>query len=402
MKISAKILIITAIATMALVSCGKENKASDDSRKVMILYSAGYNSLSSYLRRNIQELQEGWLPTKKTGQDVVLIVSKPLQGSYANQTSPVLIRMYKSGSSVIMDTVKVYTKGRSLVEKESFQSILQDIKSMYPAASYGMIFSSHATGWLPSGYYANPYAFENSGQVMRKTIGQEVYIENSVSRSQEMEVEDMASAIPYKLDYLLIDACLGGCVEVAYAFRDKVNYIGFSPAEVLTEGFDYTKIARQLLQAGSPANVCSDYIERYLAKTGDYKSATISLVEPAKMGSLVSVCKQLTEKYRTRINSLDYVTVQEYGGTKHWFFDLEDIFLKAGITTEEARKLEDALNECVVYKDNTGQYYSATDGSTHEITIYSGLAMYLPSVDGDYLHNFYKSLSWNKAVELVK
>ena len=214
---------------LALSSCGKDSTETDNTdRNVMILYSAGYNSLSSYLQKNVSELKEGWLPTAKNGQDVILIVSKPVNGSYASQTSPVLIRMYGKGTEVVMDTVKVYAQGRSLVEKESFRSIMQDIKSLYPAKGYGMVFSSHATGWLPAGYYANPSLYESGEQARRKTLGQEVYVENSVTKSQEMEIEDMAAALPYKLDYLLVDACLAGCVEVAYAFRDKVEAIGFS------------------------------------------------------------------------------------------------------------------------------------------------------------------------------
>ncbi len=402
MKTSAKILLLAALAAIGFASCSKSSSSEDETnRKVMILYSAGFNSLSSYLRTNINELQQGWLPTKKKGQNVVLIVTKPLKGTYSNQTSPLLIRLYKNGTKAIMDTVKTYAVGRKLADVESFKSILMDIKSMYPAKSYGMVFSSHATGWLPSGYYSNPQYYE-ANSVMRRTIGQEEVVEQSVSRSLEMEVEEMAAALPYKLDYMVIDACLAGCVEVAYAFRDKVDKMGFSQAEVLSEGYDYTTMVERLLKNNAPEKVCEAYIDLYMAKTGAYRSATISLVKPSAMGNLASVCKELAEKYRTQINALDYRTVQEFGGTKHWFFDLEDVFVKAGATTDEVKKLEAALADCIVYKGNTGQYYSATDASAHPINIFSGFTMYLPSVEGDYLHNFYKSLSWNKAVELVK
>ena len=403
MKTSAKILLLAALAAISLISCGKSNSKIDETdRKVMILYSAGFNSLSSYLRTNINELKQGWLPTKSKGQNIVLVVSKPLNGTYSNQTAPVLIRMYKNGSTTVMDTVKTYAVGRKLADAESFKSIMQDIKSMYPAKSYGMVFSSHATGWLPDGYYSNPGYYESSSNVKKRTIGQEVYVENGINRSAEMEVEEMAAALPYKLDYLLIDACLAGCVEVAYAFRGKVDIMGFSQAEVLSEGFDYTTMTELILKNNTPEKVCEAYIEHYKARSGDWRSATISVVRPSDMNDLASVCKDLAEKYRTQINALDYTGVQEFGGTKHWFFDLKDIFIKAGATADELKTLESALSKCVYYKDHTGQYYSATDASTHPITVFSGLSMYLPSVEGNYLHNFYKSLSWNKAVQLVK
>lgn len=405
MKFSIKIIISTLVAVSALIlaSCSKSGSNTEDNskRKVMILYSAGFNSLQSNLQTNIKELKQGWLPTKNNGQDVVLIVSKPMNGSYSNQTSPVLIRMYKSGKNVVMDTVKVYAQGRKLVEAESFRSIMQDIKSLYPASGYGMIFSSHATGWLPSGYYSNPEYYEASG-VKRRTIGQEVYIENSITRSAEMEVEDMASAIPYKLEYMLFDACFSGCIEVAYALKDKVDVVGFSQAEVLSEGFDYTTMTETILKNKAPEKVCEKYIERYLAKTGSWQSATISAVRTSKLGALASVCKTLTAKYKDAIYSLDYNTVQPYfGGDKFYFFDLEDIFLKAGATESEKASLENALNDCIIYKGTTGQYYSAVDASTHSVDIFSGFSMFLPSVPGNYLKNFYKGLSWNTAIGLV-
>ncbi|MBQ9185327.1 MAG: hypothetical protein IJ151_05600 [Bacteroidales bacterium] len=398
-----KLFAALAASAMMLASCGKSNNPSEDStnRRVMILYSAGFNSLHSDLQKNINELKTGWLPTKKNGQDVVLVVSKPMNGSYSAQTSPLLLRLYKSGNTVVTDTIKVYSNGRKLVDAESFKSILQDIKSLYPAEGYGMIFSSHATGWLPEGYYSNPDYYEDSytkGKPSRRTLGQEVYVEHNVTRSAEMEVEEMAAAIPYKLDYLLIDACFAGCVEVAYAFKDKADVIGFSQAEVLTYGFDYTTMSEILLKEKAPEKVCKNFIERYAAMTGDWRSATISAVRTSKIDALAKICKELNQKYSAAISSLDWTTVQPYfGGEKYWFFDLEDIYLQAGITDEERTRLEAALDDCVIYKGTTGQYYSAVDAKSHKVNVFSGFSMFLKSVPGDYIHNFYKGLGWDRA-----
>lgn len=393
---------------VAFTACSKSNgsKEDDSQRSVMVLYSAGFNSLSSNLQTNIKEMKQGWLPTKKTGQDVVLIVSKPRNGSYSQQTSPYLIRMYKKDTQVVMDTIRTYPVGKRLIDTEMFRTIMMDVKSLYPAKSYGMVFSSHATGWLPTGYYANPEYYENlpvQGRFGKRTIGQEVYIEGGSTKSDEMEVEELASAIPYKLDYLLFDACFAGCVEVAYALKDKTALVGFSQAEVLTDGFDYTTMVRRILKEKDPAKVCEDYISLYELKTGDLRSATISAIHTSGLGNLASVCKTLCNKYRDQISTLDWKKVQPFfGGEQYWFFDLEDIFLQAGITAEEKASLESALNACVAYKGTTGQYYSATDARTHKVNVFSGFTMYLPSVPGDYLRDFYKGLSWNKAVGLVE
>ena len=148
-----------------------------------------------------------------------------------------------------------------------------------------MVFSSHGSGWLPAGYYYSPSRFEDDhkGEVgtsrqgiaaqsvghprlpvpegdlpdtdpfygMTRSIGQD-YIKGSYY-GHEMSVSEFADAIPYHLDYLLFDMCFSGGVEVAYGLKDKADYLGLSPAEVLGDGmFDYTKITSFLLDRTTP------------------------------------------------------------------------------------------------------------------------------------------------------
>ena len=112
-----------------------------------------------------------------------------------------------------------------------------------------MIFSSHATGYLPSGYYTAPYSYkfqDKSGMMYRggyrafqsqpvpyhapehdpslpevKSIGQDQVGNYGSYQSYEIEIEDFAKALPMKMEYILFDACLMGGVEVAYEIREK-------------------------------------------------------------------------------------------------------------------------------------------------------------------------------------
>ncbi len=401
MKRIINILLLTVAIAIGFQSCDKEPSAEEIAdRKVMILYSAGFNSISSQLQTNISELKQGYVPTKGTGQDVVLIVSKPLGNSYKNQTSPVLIQMYKKGKNVVMDTVKTYVSGTVLASATTLRSIMSDIKALYPAKGYGLVFSSHATGWLPKDVYGNTDFFYGPRP---STIGQENHYADNVYQSLEMEIEDFAKAFPYHLDYLVIDACYGGCVEVAYALRGVTDYIAFSPAEILTGGFDYVNMSRRLLQENSVKGVCEDFYNKYASRTGTQNSATISLVKTSALGELAQCCKELFQTYRTQINSIDYKYggVQTYfGGNEHWFYDLKDILVKAGISSEDKTRLEQALDACVPYKAHTANYYSGIDG-LHPITNYSGLSMFLPSVNDDDVKTYYTTLSWNQITSLV-
>lgn len=441
-----KRLFVITLAFFALVSCNKDsnfsfsreepsgpadswaNKSrveSEETRSVMLLYSAGFNTLARYLDQNIKELEEGFIPDRKTRADHILLVYSKLttrndRGSvlleYDKPTRSALFRMYKEGGKVVKDTLKVYGEDVLSSDPETLRDVCQTAYDLFPAKSYGMVFTSHASGWLPDGYYTNPSRYEGSrdwgllsvgkGRNQRsfppletfpavKSVGQDNIPDNPV----EMELDAFADAIPIHLDYLLIDACLSGCVEVAYQLRGKADIVGFSQAEVLAEGFDYKSISSRLLSnIPDPVQVCRDYFNRYDVQTGQSRSATISAVDTRELEPLAALCKTLFEKYRTALNTLSGNHVQGYfRSDRHFFYDLRDILVKAGITAAEEAALQEALERCVLYKAATDYFLT--------IRIYTacGFSMYLPSMGSDFLDGFYKEhIDWNQATELVK
>ena len=216
-----------------------------------------------------------------------------------------------------------------------------------------------------------------------------------------MDIRDFAEAIPMKLDYLLFDACLMGGIEVAYELAGKCDRLGFSQAEVLAEGFNYTTISSHLLgnrNESDPLSVCKDYFTQYDVQEGVYRSATISLIDCNNLEPLAETCSILFDKYSDKIHSLNASDVQRfYRGSKHWFYDLESILLNAGISDSELQELHSALNRCILYKGATPSFMNE-----FSIHTFSGFSMYLPSNGHDELDKYYKTLKWNKITGLVK
>ena len=422
------------LPVLVLTACDGWNTDKDSIRNVCIVYSAGYNNLSPDLTEDLDDLAtKGYVPKKKA-QDVLLVVSRHTADArgadYKTLTAAYLYRLYKQNGKVVKDTLFSLEPGISMLETDAMRTLLSKAKDKFPADHYGMIFSSHANGWLPAGFYANPGDFNKSsaqrrapriaapdifslygtpGVIRTKSIGPEFYYEpeGTTRLSTEMDIDDMAAAIPMHLDYLLFDACLMGGVEVAWALRETADYVGFSQAEVLTEGFDYTTLASHLLQSTpDPAAVCDDFYNHYEKQTGEYHSATISLVRTSELEALAQACKPLFEQYRTEISMLKASEVQGFGGTRHYFYDLADILRKAGATDSELANLQTALDRAIAYKATTGQYYSVY-GGTFTINAFCGLSMYLPSSSAvstgkAYLDAYYRTLGWNQAAELVK
>ena len=417
------LILITALIFCACEDwCGRNTvKESDD---VLLLYSAGYNSLSSFLKGDFNDLKKGYVPEQEDGGDVLLAY---MHVKNTDSPGPVLMRLYKSKHNlVVADTLVVYPEGSISATAGQLKNVLTYVKDNFPAKSYGMIFSSHATGWLPSGYYANSDDYESGEFVpvrrfsssdqaapvpykepeydpahpLTKSIGQDVVPGESGSLSYEIELGAFADAIPMHMDYILFDACLMGGVEVAYELREVCDKVGFSQAEVLAEGFDYTTLTNHLFLSEEPLpeKVCEDYFDYYDALTGIEHSATVSCIDCSGLDALAQVCRTLFSKYSAQIETLDPAGVQRYYRSDyHWFYDLESILVKAGIDADELAQLHSALDACVIYKAATPSFMGSFD-----IRTFSGFSMFLPSDGGKRLKEYYKTLDWNKATSLVR
>ena len=403
---------------------------SEPVRKVMILYSAGFNSLHNYLKEDQADLREGYIPGRMIKDDVLLVFSHLCNKAYdyKTPTSPVLYRLTKDNEGkVVADTLLRLAAGTPVATKETLAEVLRYVKIHFPAKSYGMIFSSHASGWLPPGYYSSPEeeysntiawnaprrrpAAYGSGPVPYswpewdegpavKSVGQE----QIGSDSYELTLREFAEAFPMHFDYILIDACLMGGAEVAYTFKDICDQVGFSQAEVLAEGFNYKTLTSHLLapETPDPVSVCSDYFEYYNARSGSFRSATISVIRTDGMDRLAAVCKTLFAKYAAEMAAVNPKSIQNFGrnvgGYDHgWYFDLKDILAKSGATEEDLATLQEALDGCVVYKAATPVLLGSIP-----INAFSGLTMHLPAFGTPYLNEYYRdNVSWNDATELI-
>lgn len=391
------VILITALA--AFFSCVKEPQDFTETRRVMIMVSAGFNSLSGELQEDLEDIENGYLPVGNGRfSDALIVLARfPVApGDYETESAPVLYRIWRdSDGNLQKETLMTWSGSTPLCRKTTMEEALTYVKDYFPAKSYGMVLSSHGTGWLPEHYFSDPKTYENTHTVNPLSLGQD----RDSDKGKEIEIQDFADAIPMKMDYILLDACLMGGVEVAYQLKNKADYVGFSQTEILQYGFDYKTIGERLLggETPDPEAVCRDYFEMY-DKASSNRCATVSLVRTDELGTLADVCRELFEKYRSILNIMDDYGIQEYFQyNRHYFYDLEDILVHAGINSEEKEKLSDAISRCIVYKAATPTFQSIV------IKKHCGLSMYLPSMGTNLLNTYYKEqMDWNKATELVK
>ena len=449
MKIISTIVKTMAAALMltASVACDKKNPDPDDKpevlnpdRRVLLFYECGFNNLGEFLDTNLNSSQKGlsggYIP--KIGEDVILIYSKipkSYYDSYHLMPKPVesyLRRIYNKNGKIISDTLKTFDNSVMAADPSTLREVLNLIKESFPARGYGLVVSSHGSGWLPEGYYYSPSGFEerHSGELSKsagtaspqsartprrpvpegnlaetdpfygkvRSIGQE-YVKGNYF-GNEMSVSEFAGAIPYRLDYILFDMCFTAGVEVVYGLKDKADYLGLSPAEVMGDGmFDYTKLTTFLLKGDEPdlAGLFKDSYEMYNRKSGTDRSATVNVIRTAGVDNLTAVCKNLIKEYSDTLANAPTSQIQGYfRQNRHYFYDLRDIFAKCGATENELRTLDKAIRDCVIYKNSTPRMIS------FEIKNYSGFSMYLPCDGTELLDLYYKKEAWNDAVGLVK
>ncbi|MGN1215686.1 MAG: clostripain-related cysteine peptidase, partial [Candidatus Cryptobacteroides sp.] len=133
-----------------------------ESRRVLLFYESGFNDLASYLDSDMnRELVQGYIPTAHRNDNVLLVFSKLMnQGNYVPVKS-YLRRLY-SDSEGKMHSDTLLTLGENTVANSAstMREVLSFVKTRFPARGYGMVFSSHGSGWLPQGYYFSPSKFE--------------------------------------------------------------------------------------------------------------------------------------------------------------------------------------------------------------------------------------------------
>ena len=371
---------------------------SENAKRTLLIYSAGYNNLSSALRDDIDDICENYLPDNFGYSDNLLVFAHHSVSDYDYRTDnpPCLIRLFRNrDGKTVRDTVRTWPEETRAVDTETLTEVLEYVRKYFPASEYGMIFSSHSTGWLPPNFSLTTYSASSddgtsSAGKPERSIGQDAYTKN------EMDAMDFAAAIPFRLRYIIFDACLTGGIEIAYELKDKCGYLVFSSEEILADGMVYTNIISRLLDE-SPSNligVAEDYFDHYNSQSGQYRSALISVVDCGKLDPLANVCADIFDSHAGLLPEIQLSQVQSLNYQSRYFYDLRDILAQVS-SDDEMAEVDAALDDCVLYKNHTEYFIN------HKIDTYCGLSMYLPnSVSGsiqEYLNSYYKGFKWNQA-----
>ncbi len=411
-----KYIIFILSSILIAVSCSKENlpPSFDKYEQVLIITALGYNDLSAYIDKNINDTESGVIPLKHNDKAIVVFSHNTAHnGDYKTETSPVIFRIYQENGEIVHDTLKVYPKNTNSASAATIENALNEIKAEFPAEHYGMLFSSHATAWIPAGYSTSSGRITQLSMDEResrrelpltKTMGAKFYRENNSTRYTEMNVKEFADAIPMHLDYIIMDACLMSSIECLWEFRDKCDYIIASPTEVLAEGLIiYNSLAWNLFAQDSPDynRIMGESFNYYNNRSGDYQSLTISLIDCRELRNLAKAFSEAIQSAEKEFTTSELRDCQRYFYSSNklcFFYDLRDLAYQAGADDASLAELDRALAKAVPYHAETPNFF----GSYLPLRRCCGISIYLPSGYRADLESYYKTLSWSQETNYLQ
>lgn len=386
-------LVFLCAILVQISSCSIESRRIRNG-KTIIYYAAANNNLSYNISEDISEMAEGYVPEKNDLN--VFLVYSDIEGSV-----PSLKRVYRDRhGEVVYETIEEY-EAQNSASPEVMRSVLVRALQLFRSEKYGLILSSHATGWLPQGYYnrtssgaGGMYSFmtEDPYAGIVKSFG------NDRTDSRECNIDELKTVLPVHFDFIMFDCCLMGGIEVAYELRNKADYIIASPAEILSEGFPYDRILGELF-ASSPSyiKVCDAFFD-YYSISDSYPCATISLFRTDGMDNLSGVVHDIVKTQRELISRVILSDMQPYFRlNKRWFYDLGH-YVKSFSTDKQFEVFISALDEVVVYHRETDDFLGV---SLDPEKVY-GVSTYIQSAGTEELDNYYRTLEWNVMTGIVE
>ena len=358
------------------------------SRRPLVVYMALDNDLRGEFSSRLAALRAGWRP----GMELWVYADTPEGAS--------LGRMDSTPEGVALRTVERYGEENS-ASGATLERVLRTVWRLCPSDGYGLLFFSHATGWLPAGTLGHP-----SGS---RSVGSD--------HGSEIELESFSAALPegMPLDYVVFECCLMAGAEVMLELQGRTPWVLASSAEVVAPGFRplYESGLEVLTERTRPvpellAAFGQSYMSHVEGLSGEYRSATLSLIRTSSMPALAEAVRRVTRGFADEegrdtppagLQHFDRPGAYGDRPAAARFYDLE-AYVEACLADPDAEAaFRGALADAVVWRDATERFLGG-DGSPYkgfDIGRHSGLTLYVPRGEFPALNETYRRTAWWQA-----
>ena len=379
-KILYKIVnsVVLCATVLSMTGCKDEPAPSinpENAESVTLVYAVASNNLYSNLIDDMWEMQY-IAPSLNLSKNVVLVY-------YVNPNGQCTLQKLTVQKGVgSFAEIKKYDDTPLSVEKDRISEVIDDVQGLYPNASHGIIFWSHASGW-------RPWFPAQNDQEFRRTFGSDNY----EGVNYQCNITDLAEAIPdHAFKYIWFDCCYMGNIETYYQLRKKADYVAGYPTEIYDAGMPYELtlpyLAKREPDLVGAANQLFDY---YMQNPySRLHNVTVSVVRTDLLEGIAEAARPF---YTEGFVPTSLLNVNNYSRYVNYpFYDLEQLlYAYQGMDNETRQALADALEDAIIVRK-----ISDTDFDHRPLNLndYSAISVNNYKDTGSRDDLFYTTLDW--------
>lgn len=379
-----KKFLIFFLTVVLLAACSNEipeHHQPVQAKRTILAYLVANNNLDGDLMDNVKWMYESLATAKDTC--TLLVYYKPNQyNQYLDKTTilefrtngfgeinnqPVLQGYDATVGNILAQAIQHTADPGSAVSRQAIINNLSIMQEIAPSQSYGLIFGSHASGWLQASRRVSTYAFGDDG-------------------GYSIDIPELGSALTasfpqHNLDFTLFDACMMGTTEVFHELRNATHYCIASVMETPAMGFPYHLFLTSLYEKEIDyAQLCKTVID---FNKRENSWGTYAVVDCTKMDDLTAAIRQELSLIPDKLQNIPYEEIQQYGVSdpdrdyRYFSFDVADIFQR--LNGEVPASIQQALTQTVIAKECITDYTSSPFGQIlRDKNRFCGIGMYLP------------------------
>lgn len=404
MKVRFRNLICFVAALFFLLACSDSDEKVEippkSADRTVLVYMAASNSLRSFSRDDIEEIEEGFLSLADHSTCNFLLYleqgkeTNPINNAY-ERVQPSLMRLTLNKGKLTWVEVKKYPAQLS-TDYKVMGEVFRDAFTLFPAEKKGLILWSHADGWIPSKGYKPETRWFGEDKL------------NGVSHYTEiLDLKKALDKAPF-LDFILFDACLMQSVEVAYEFRQNTHYMLGSPMEIPGPGAPYQEVVPVLYS--KKKDIAQDIADAYYGfyeqtysghSHGNdpwYGGVSMTVLDLTKVEHFFQETKSLLHN-----NELDYLSLDSKDVFYYDFREISEIYyrdvlglMKKNFNSNLTSAWLSSYNGLIPYYKTTKTNYSGVIGQDVSMQGSHGVSMYVPvkSKKYDIVNEYYSQMSW--------
>lgn len=391
-----KYFITFICAALFLTSCNHSDEPEPEpepiniANRTVLVYIAGENSLSDFIKDELSEMLEGSRNINEKTDNLILYVDA------ADSTTPPYLIRYKNGESADSTSMEEsYSSDPYIINK-----VLQATFDKYPAKEYGLVLWGHASGWAiekDSVVYNSAITSRTRDNRPQKAFGIDNGKNTTASGGTWINMYTLAKVLEgtgKKLQFIFADCCQFLSIESAYELRNTCDYIIGSAAEIPGEGAPYETMVPAIFNKSN--TFYKNMVDAYYEQVSWGYREPLAVIKTSELDNLATCTKSVLQSFvpdavsqeapYLDLDGLIYYQGSSYG-YYHYYYDMNDIMLRYA-STGDYQQWKDAFDRAIIYKTPTeglsGQWMTNSTNNidfrsfTLDDTHYGGVSMFIP------------------------